>query len=169
MKPDRLPAEKLARLPETPVTLQPFDLQNKQRALAYEDQLNRVLAPLDVTASLFGSTELEIATKGEWEFAIFLQDLQWYPVLIHLINHYHSIHFLSDDFALFADTSDGTEIEVIAMRGEAARRNLALNAYWHSHPEAVREYEQGKIAHAYSKREYYRWKDEFIAGIVEGL
>jgi hypothetical protein len=33
----------------------------------------------------------------------------------------------------------------------------------------LKEYEQGKLQHAFSKREYYRWKDEYIARIVEAV
>jgi GrpB-like predicted nucleotidyltransferase (UPF0157 family) len=86
-----------------------------------------------------------------------------------LINHYKSIYTLLDDFAVFEDTSDGTRIEIIPMRGETEKRNRAIMEYWRSNPAARLEYEQGKLAHAYSKREYYRWKDEFIANIVELL
>lgn len=112
---------------------------------------------------------MEIATKGEWEFAIWLDDQQWFSVLVGLINHFGGIYTLLDDFALFADTADGTEIEIIPMRGEAALRNQAIMAYWRGHPQALQAYEQGKLQHAYSRREYYRWKDDFIARIVESL
>jgi hypothetical protein len=74
-----------------------------------------------------------------------------------------------EDFAVFTDTKDGTAIEVIPMRGEAVKRNQAIMDFWRHHPAALKEYEQGKLQHAYSKRECYRWKDEFIAHLVEKL
>ena len=169
MKTQRIPKEEIDRLPNKPIDIKPFDPISKQHASIYQEQLNQLLAPLGASAELFGSVDLEIATKGEWEFAIYLTDVQWFTVLVGLINHFRSIHFLIDDFAVFTDESQGTEIEVIPMRNDAARRNQAIMDYWRSNPTALQEYEQGKLQHAFSKREYYRWKDEYIASIVETL
>ena len=169
MKTQRRPKEDIDRLPNKPIDIKPFDPISKQHASIYQEQLNQLLAPLGASAELFGSVDLEIATKGEWEFAIYLTDEQWFTVLVGLINHFRSIHFLIDDFAVFTDESQGTEIEVIPMRNDAARRNQAIMDYWRSNPTALQEYEQGKLHHAFSKREYYRWKDEYIASIVETL
>ncbi len=169
MKPQRRPKEEIDRLPNRPIDIKPFDPLSKQQAGIYAVQLNQLLAPLGASAELFGSVELEIATKGEWEFAIYLTDEQWFPVLECLINHFRSIHALVDDFAVFTDQFEGTQIEIIPMRDDAARRNQAIMDYWRSNPAALQEYEQGKIQHAFSKREYYRWKDEYIARIVEKL
>jgi hypothetical protein len=128
-----------------------------------------MLAPFEASAELFGSTDLEINGKGEWEFAIYLSDEQWYPVLVQLINHYQKIYTLLDDFAVFNDTWAGTIIEVIPMRGKAARRNQAIMDFWRNNPTALKEYEQTKYQYAYSKREYYWWKENFIADILESL
>jgi hypothetical protein len=169
MKPQRRPKDSIDRLPEEPVALKPFDPESKRRALAYGEELDRLLAPYGASAELFGSVELEIATKGEWEFAIYLTDEQWYPVLVCLINYFDSIFTLIEDFAVFNDLAGGYDVEIIPMRGDAALRNQAIMKYWRSDPAALRAYEQGKLEHAYSKREYYRWKDEHIARIVEKL
>ncbi len=169
MKPDRYPESYFEKISNDPIELRPFDPESKRSALAYGERLDVLLSPFFLHAELFGSTALEIAGKGEWEFGIFLGDEQWYPVLVLLINHFGSIHFLSDDFALFMDVCGGTEIEIIPMRAEAAARNLALNKYWRENPQMVAAYQSGKIAHAYSRREYYRWKNRFISDIVEGL
>ncbi len=169
MKPQRRTKEFLDRLPENPVPIKPFDPSSKQRSRVYEERLNQLLAPFGASAELFGSVELEIATKGEWEFAVYLTDEQWYPVLVSLINHFGSIYTLIEDFAVFTDQFEGTDIEVIPMRGESALRNRAIMDFWRNHPAALLEYEQGKLSHAFSKREYYRWKDDFIATIVEKL
>jgi hypothetical protein len=169
MKPDRRPQESIERQPETPIAIQPFDPERKRRANVYGAELNRLLARFNASAELFGSVELEIATKGEWEFAIWLDDAAWFRVLIGLINHFGAIFTLTDDFALFSDSSDGTPVEIIPMRGDALHSNQAIMAYWRNNPAALKEYESGKLAHAYSRREYYRWKDEFIAGIVLSL
>lgn len=131
--------------------------------------LNEVLAPFEVSAELFGSVELEIAGKGEWEFAIWLTDQKWYPVLTRLINHFGSIYELSDDFVLFEDSYNGTEIEVIPMRGETAKQNQAIMNFWRNNPTALKEYEQGKYQYVHSRREYYWWKSNLIADILESL
>lgn len=169
MKADRVPEERIAGLPEIPMGLRPFEPQSKALALAYGEQLSRHLAPLGLTAQLFGSTQLEIAGKGEWEFLIGATDDQWFPLLISLINRFKKIYALRDDFAVFGDMSAGYEIEVIPLRGDALQRNLAVMAYWESDPRRKAAYEAGKWQHAHSRRSYYRWKSDYIAEIVESL
>ena len=169
MKPQRRPKESIDRLPNEPIELSPFEPISKKQSVFYRERLNQLLAPFGAFAELSGSLELEIATKGEWDFAIYLTDEQWFPVLVCLINHFHSIHFLEDDFAVFTDRSEGKDVEVFPMRGDAARRNRAIMGFWRNNPEALIDYEQGKLQHAFSKQEYYRWKDEYLARIVERL
>jgi hypothetical protein len=167
MEPQRRSIESINRQPETPLELKPFDPFSKRSALRYGEELSRRLVAYHASAELFGSVELEIASKGEWEYAVYLDDEQWYPMLIFLINYFGGIHALMEDFAVFTSRSEDTEIEVIPMRGESARRNRAIMDYWRGDPAALKAYEQGKFEHAYSRREYYRWKDEYIASIVE--
>ncbi|MCI0579590.1 MAG: hypothetical protein L0332_32505 [Chloroflexi bacterium] len=169
MKVERIPREQFNILSDKPVEIRPFDPQSKRQAFHYLARLNDILAPFGVAAELFGSVELEIAGKGEWEFAVWLTDQQWYPVLIGLINHFGSIYTLSDDFALFEDSDNGTNIEIIPMRGEAAEQNQAVMKFWRTHPDALKAYEQAKYQYAHSKREYYWWKNNFIADILESL
>lgn len=169
MKVERKPREYYNRFADKPVAIKPFDPDSKQQALQYVEHLNAVLAPVGVEAELFGSVELEIAGKGEWEFAIWLTDQQWYPVLIRLINHFGAIYALSDDFVLFEHNHDGHNIEVIPMRGETAKRNQAVMNFWRNDPVALKAYEQEKYQYAHSKRDYYWWKDNLIADILEPL
>ncbi len=169
MKADRLPDVYFEKLSNDPVILKPFDPESKRFAKVYGNKLDALLSQFSVHAELFGSTDLEIDGKGEWEFGIWLDDKQWYPVLIMLINHFGSIYTLSEDFALFNDVSNGYDIEIIPMRGDAAVRNQAIMRYWRNNPEAVKAYRAGKIVHAYSKREYYRWKNKHMGDIVETL
>ena len=169
MKADRLPDVYFEKLSNDPVILRPFDPESKRCAIVYANKLDALLSQFSLHAELFGSTDLEIDGKGEWEFGIWLDDKQWYPVLIMLINYFGSIYTLREDFALFNDVSDGYGIEIIPMRGDAAVRNQAIMNYWRTNPEAVMAYRAGKIAHAYSKREYYRWKNKHISDIVEAL
>ena len=169
MKPDRLQDSDFEKLPDEPVVMIPFNPESKEAARAYGNTLDAMLSPFSAHAELFGSTDLEIAGKGEWEYGIWLDDKQWYSVLLMLINHFGSISTLDDDFALFEDICESTQVEVIPMRRDASARNQAIMKYWRTNPEAVTVYERGKIEHAYSKREYYRWKNKHISDIVETL
>ncbi|MCB0188413.1 MAG: hypothetical protein KDE31_29285 [Caldilineaceae bacterium] len=117
MNVERKPRDYYNRFADKPVAIKPFDPESKQQALQYLACLNALLAPSGVVAELHGSVALEIAGKGEWEFALWLTDEQWYPVLIRLINHFGSIYALSDDFVLFEDNDNGNNIEVMPMRG----------------------------------------------------
>ncbi|MEZ4726960.1 MAG: hypothetical protein R3E79_07485 [Caldilineaceae bacterium] len=76
---------------------------------------------------------------------------------------------LTDDFALFEDNENGRNIEVIPMRGEAAKQNQAVMNFWRTDPAALQAYEQGKSRYAHSKQDYYWWKDNLIADILESL
>jgi GrpB-like predicted nucleotidyltransferase (UPF0157 family) len=58
----RMPEGYYDRYSENPVEIKPFDPLSKQRALVYGARLNQMLAPHAVSADLFGSTEMEIAT-----------------------------------------------------------------------------------------------------------
>ncbi|MEZ4869511.1 MAG: hypothetical protein R3C14_49765 [Caldilineaceae bacterium] len=169
MNVERKPRDYYNRFADKPVAIKPFEPESKQQALQYLASLNALLAPSGVVAELHGSVELEIAGKGEWEFAIWLTDAQWYPVLIRLINHFGSIYALSDDFVLFEDNHNGRNIEVLPMRGETAKQNQAVMHFWRTDPAALQAYEQGKSQHAHSKRDYYWWKDNLIADILESL
>jgi len=166
---ERRPQEAFDTLPATAVTIRPFDPDSKRAALVYGERLNDLLESTGVSAELFGSVELEIAGKGEWEFALYPSDEQWYPTLILLVNHYRGVYTMSDEFVLFEDECDGHPIEVIVMRGGTAERNQAIMRYWHEHPDAVAHYEAEKYRHCHAKRDYYRWKEHFIADILEAL
>jgi hypothetical protein len=114
---------------------------------------------------LHGSTELGIAGKREWEIALWLNDHNWYTIIVFLVNHFGSICTLDDEFALFADG----ETEIIAMRNNVAFRNQALMHYWRNNPHARAEYERGKLEQAHSKQAYYCFKDAHINAILKTL
>ncbi len=169
MKSKPMPESYFQQISEEPLELHPFDPDSKRRALEYRRTLELRLNKFKVPVELHGSTDLELTGKGEWEFALWLEDSNWYAVIVNLVNHFHGIYTLDDEFALFEDTLAGTSIEIIGMRGEVAVRNKTLMAYWRGDASARAEYEQGKLKHAYSKRAYYRWKDSFINQILERL
>lgn len=166
---ERQPAAAFERLPLTPVTIRPFDPPSKQAALVYGTWLTERLAATGVTAELFGSVELEIAGKGEWEFALYPTDDQWYPTLILLVNLFKSVYTMDDEFVLFNDRQDEHPIEIIVMRGGTAQCNQAIMRYWREQPAARAAYAVEKERHCQTKRDYYRWKDTYIADILESL
>ena len=166
---ERKSAETFDKWPLTPVALRPFDPESKRAAITYGERLNALLAPTGVSAELFGSVDLEIAGKGEWEFALYPSDDQWYPTLILLINHFKGVYTMSDEFVLVGDECAGHPIEIIVMRRGTAERNRAITLYWRENPAARAAYEEQKYRHCHTKREYYRWKEFFIADILELL
>ena len=166
---EREPPEAFDKWPLTPIALRPFDPESKRAALTYGAGLNDVLASTGVSAELFGSMDLEIAGKGEWEFALYPSDDQWYPTLILLINQFKNVYTMSDEFVLVADECAGHPIEIIVMRRGTAERNRAITLYWRENPAARAAYEEQKYRHCHTKREYYRWKEFFIADILELL
>ena len=168
MKIERMPREHFNKFPNKPLEIKPFDPESKGQAFHYLVSLNELLSPFEVSAELFGSVELEIAGKGEWEFAIWLTDQKWYPVLTLLINHFGSIFELSDEFVLFDDSYNGTEIEVIPMRGETAKQNQAIMNFWHKNPTALKEYEQGNIKFAYVHYLDFKAKLEKVQELFKG-
>lgn len=152
-----------------PVPIRSFDPESKREALAYGARLNELLAPTGVVAELHGSLALELAGKGEWEYSLFPSPDRWYPTLTLLINHFQGVYSLSEELVLFNDAHDGHHVEVIVLRGNAAECNQAIMRYWRDHPEARADYETQKYRHCHSKRDYYRWKDNYIADILESL
>jgi hypothetical protein len=152
-----------------PVPIRSFDPESKRAALAYGARLNERLAPTGVAAELHGSLVLEVAGKGEWEFALFPSPDRWYPTLTLLINHFRGVYSMSEEVVMFNDVCDGHKVEVIMLRGNAAECNRAIMRHWREHPDARADYEAQKYVHCHSKRDYYRWKDNYIAGILESL
>ena len=169
MRVERGTPEEYSKFSTRPVPIRPFDPDSKRAALAYGAQLNERLLPTGVAAELHGSLALALAGKGEWEFALYPSPEQWYPTLALLINHFRGVHLLSEELVMFNDMCDGHHVEVIVLRGNTAACNQAIMRYWREHPEAAAMYEAEKYRHAHSKRDYYRWKDTYIADILESL
>ena len=169
MRVERGKPEDYAQFSTRPVPIRPFDPDSRRAALAYGARLNETLLPTGVAAELHGSLALGLAGKGEWEFALYPSPDRWYPTLTLLVNHFRSVYFMSEEFVNFNDLCDGHHVEVIAMRGDTAARNRAIMRYWREYPAAAATYEAEKYRHAHSKRDYYRWKDNFIADILETL
>ncbi len=169
MRVERGKPEDYEKFSTRPVPIRPFDPDSKRAALAYGARLNERLASTGVAAELHGSLALELAGKGEWEFALYPSPDQWYPTLTLLVNHFRGVYSMSEELVMFNDVCDGHHVEVMAMRGNAAACNRAIMRYWREHPAAAARYEAEKYRHAHSKRDYYRWKDGFIADILESL
>ena len=96
MKVQRLPKSYFDRFAEKPVTIKPFDPHSKELAMNYLAMLNETLASHEVEAKLHGSVELEVAGKGEWEYAIYLDDernrqlLDWVEQHDIPLDHFHT-------------------------------------------------------------------------------
>ena len=152
-----------------PVPIRPFDPDSKRAALDYGARLNERLAPTGVAAELHGSLALELAGKGEWEYSLYPSPDRWYPTLTLLVNHFRGVYSMDEEVVMFNDACAGHHVEVIVLRGDAAARNRAIMQYWREHLDARADYEAGKYRHCHSKRDYYRWKDNYIADILESL
>ena len=169
MRVERGKPEDYDKFSTRPVPIRPFDPDSKRAALAYGARLNERLAATGVAAELHGSLALGLAGKGEWEFALYPSPDRWYPTLTLLVNHLPAVYMMSEELVTLNDVCDGHHIEVIAMRGNAAACNRAIMRHWREHPDARADYEAQKYQHCHSKREYYRWKDGYIADILEAL
>ncbi len=170
MRVERGKPEDYDKFSTRPVPIRPFDPDSKRAALAYGVRLDERLASTGVAAELHGSLALGLAGKGEWEFALYPASDRWYPTLTLLINHFRGgVYYMSEELVTFNDLCDGHNVEVIAMRGDAAAWNRAIMRYWREHPDARADYEAQKYRHCHSRREYYRWKDNYIADILEAL
>ena len=169
MRVERGKPEDYEQFSTRPVPIRPFDPDSKRAALAYGARLNERLASTGVAAELHGSLALELAGKGEWEYSLYPAPEQWYPTLTLLINHFRGVFSMSEEVVMFNDTHDGNHVEVIVLRGDTAERNRAIMRYWHEHPQAAAHYAAEKYRYAHSKRDYYRWKDNYIADILEAL
>ncbi len=169
MRVEREKPEEYEKFSTRPVPIRPFDPDSKRAALAYGARLNERLESIGVAAELHGSLALELAGKGEWEFALYPSPDQWYPTLTLLVNYLPAVYMMSEELVNCNDVCDGHNVEVIAMRGNAAECNRAIMRYWREHPDARADYEAQKYRHCHSRRDYYRWKDGFIADILESL
>jgi hypothetical protein len=170
MRVERGTPEDYDKFSTRPVIIRPFDPDSKRAARAYGARLNETLLPTGVAAELHGSLVLEVAGKGEWEFALYPSPERWYPTLTLLINHFRGgVYYMSEEVVTFNAVCDGHEIEVIVMRGNAAECNRAIMRHWREHPDARADYEAQKYRHCHSRRDYYRWKDNYIADILVAL
>ena len=169
MRVERGKPEEYEKFSTRPVPIRPFDPDSKRAVLAYGARLNERLASMGVAAELHGSLALELAGKGEWEFALYPSPDRWYPTLTLLVNQLPAVYMMSEELVTLNDVCDGHDVEVIAMRGNAAACNRAIMGYWREHPAAAAVYAAEKYRHAHSKRDYYRWKDNYIADILESL
>lgn len=144
MRVERGKPEDYDKFSTRPVPIRPFDPESKRAAFAYGARLDGRLASTGVAAELHGSLALELAGKGEWEFALYPSPNRWYPTLTLLVNHFRGVYLLSEELVLFNDVCDGHNVEVIVMRGNAAACNRAIMRYWREHPDARAAYEAQK-------------------------
>ena len=161
--------EYFTRFSEKPVKIIPFNTKTKEKAHKYKRFLEDLLYKWNVNIKVHGSTELEIAGKGEIEIAIYPSSKDWFDILVFLINHYKMVGNLRKDYARFNDSFENEEIEVIVTKGKSAKVNRKLQNYLKSNAELLSDYEKLKYNFAYSKREYYIQKDKFFRKIIEQI
>ncbi len=169
MRVERGKPEDYEKFSTRPVPIRPFDLDSKRAAIAYGARLDERLASTGVAAELHGSLALELAGKGEWEFTLYPSPDRWYPALTLLVNHFRGVYSMSEELVMFNDVCDGHHVEVIVMRGNTAACNQAIMRHWREQLDARADYEAQKYRHCHSRRDYYRWKDNYIADILESL
>ena len=107
MRVERGKPEEYEKFSTRPVPIRPFDPDSKRAALAYGARLNERLASTGVAAELHGSLALELAGKGEWEFALYPSPDQWYPTRTLLVNHFRGVYLMSEELVMFNDERDG--------------------------------------------------------------
>ena len=169
MKPIPLDDSYFEKFSTRPVTLKPFDPRTKEAALALMAILDRQVAAWGIRSVLHGSTALELEGKGEIEVVLYLDDENWEPVKVHLVEIYGHPYSEEENFVNINTEYRSIEVEIILVRGHDAEVNRALMDYLHTHPEACADYVVLKRRYASSRREYYRQKHRFFCGIIERL
>jgi GrpB-like predicted nucleotidyltransferase (UPF0157 family) len=158
-------AKHFKKFSTTPIDLKPFSKYTKQKANEYLVRLNKSLRNLGLRAYLHGSTFLEICGKGEIDIIIGVPENKWFPTLIQLINHYHSIGNLEEKYARFNDIYKDTEVEIILMPSKDAQEEQRLLKYLKSNKSELDRYVKVKKKFSYNKRRYVLEKYKFLEKI----
>ena len=160
------PADYFDKFDTDPVSIKPFDPRSKTIAAKYLVKLRDLFIGLDAELSPRGSTVFGIAGKGDIEIGVYPSEETWAEVLQRLEGVYGGAGNNEETYVRFNDASGDYEIEIIVLRGYAAKVDKQLATYLKEHPELLKEYEDVKKKYAYSKREYQRAKDRFLRSVV---
>ncbi|PIY18170.1 hypothetical protein CO112_00310 [Candidatus Dojkabacteria bacterium CG_4_9_14_3_um_filter_150_Dojkabacteria_WS6_41_13] len=156
---------------EKPVAILPFKPKlAKLRKICEEFLigLNARLQEIGIVAELDGSLLYKIAGKEDLEVVIYAEG-KWYETLQFLINMYHKIDTLEEEYARINVSFKGYEIEVKCKRGPTAETAQKLREYFTTHSETLAEYEKMKLENCYSKRVYQKQKHLFLSKVLKKL
>jgi hypothetical protein len=162
-----LPDDNYERYRTTPVAVKPFDPRSRDVARRMIASLHDALPSAALAHR--GSTAWGIAGKGDIEIGVYPADGAWDDAISLLSKRYGSPGSLEDEYARFNHACEAYEIEIIVLRGRVAARDVTLHTIMAGNPRLLAEYEQVKLQHAYSRREYQRHKDMFFAAVLASL
>lgn len=165
----KLPKGYFDKYSDKPVKIVKFNPKSRVVAENYIKKIELLLKDFKVELLLRGSTAYGIDGKGEIEIGVYPKEEDWGEVIKTLTAHFGKVDNLEENYARFNDIFDGSEIEVILLKGHDAQVDKKLTNYLICSPEVLREYEKLKYKYAYSKREYMLQKNEFLEGIVKKL
>lgn len=161
------PAVYFEKFDTSPIFIKPFDPQSRVVAAECLSELNSLLDGFEVELCLRGSTAFGIAGKGDIDLGIYCRRIDWESVLARLIDRFGDPGNLEQDYARFEYRCKSSEIEIILLKGYAAKVDRCLTAYLASHFELLHTYEKIKLEHSKSKREYQIEKDRFLRAVIE--
>lgn len=163
----QLPDSYFDKYKDKKVRIIPFDPQVGQIAKEYIELLRKILVDFDLEIVHRGSTAMGIAGKGEVELGIYPNGNNWDSIVQLLANHYGKVGNIEENYARFNDVYQGTEVEIILMKGYEAQVDKKLTAYLISNKQLLKEYEEMKYKYCDSKRDYMIQKDKFFRKVIE--
>ncbi len=86
-----------------------------------------------------------------------------------ITKRYHEPENLERNYARFNDICEQMEVEIIVLKGHEAKVDLKLHEFLLKHPEVLKEYVRLKQKYAFSKREYQKQKNTFLAKVIERI
>lgn len=151
---------------ESPVKIRPYNPKSKTAAEEYIKFLHQIIGE-EILIRHRGSTAYGIAGKKEIEVGIYPTEAEWQNVIAKIKNKLVEPGNSEEDYVRFNDTFEEFPVEIILLKGEVARIDLAKTDYLLNHPELLKQYEDIKMKYSYSKREYERQKAKFLDQVTE--
>ena len=166
----RFPADYFLKFSKEPVRLKPFNPKSIDVAQKLIKDLKVILHDLRVEIVHRGSTAFGVIGKGDIEIGIYpTQSKDWSKILDKLRNRFGEAENIEENYVRFNGSVDGFEIEIIVLKGQEAKTDLAITKYLLSHQSLLKEYKRVKTKYAYSKREYQKQKDLFFRRVTRRI
>jgi len=163
---DKYPEEYFLKYKEKPVNIKPYNSSQTSVAMRYIKLLRHILKSTNATFMVRGSTLFKIQGKGDVEVGIYTRESEWETVLKKLEKRFSKPENLEENYARFNDVQDGTEVEIIVLKGHEASVDIKLHKYLLKHKNLLAEYENIKKEYSFSKREYQRQKSRFLSKVI---